>query len=202
MSAAIKLARASSQGGIGTGRNVSRGDPGLFGTLGKIAGGAIGLITGGPAGAVAGWTAGGKIGGALEGGSKPAVATPSFVPAGASFPVVGSPGVTGSLQRLIPGGATGYQVNVPAAAAGAAAGGCPSGYRANKSGYFLKSGEYVAPGTRCVKIRRRNPANPRALDRAISRLDGAKRLQHKLAGFSTRKYTSGGQVKKHWSRSA
>ncbi|MEJ2218868.1 MAG: hypothetical protein P8099_19970 [Gemmatimonadota bacterium] len=201
MSAAIKLARISSQGGIGTGRLVRRGDPGLFGTLGKIAGGAIGLITGGPAGAVAGWSTGGAIGSALEGGSKPkpAVATPGFAPT-TSYPVVGSPGVTGALQRLVPGGATGYQVNAPAAAANGA--GCPKGHRLNKSGYWLKSGEYVAPGTRCVKSRRRNPANPRALDRAIGRLNSAKRLQHKLSGFSTRKYSKSGAVNKHWSRTA
>jgi hypothetical protein len=200
MSAAIKLARASSQGGIGTGRNVSRGDPGLFGTLGKLAGGAVGFLTGGPAGAVAGYKAGGALGGLLEGGgSKPAVATPAFAPT-TSYPVVGSPGVTGALQRLVPGGATGYQVNAPAAAANGA--GCPKGHRLNKSGYWLKNGTYVAPGTKCVKSRRRNPANPRALDRAIGRLNSAKRLQHKLSGFSTRKYSKTGAVNKHWSRTA
>lgn len=198
MSMAIKLARSSSQGGIGTGRNVSRGDPGLFGTLGKLAGGAVGFLTGGPAGAVAGYKAGGALGGLIEGGgSKPAVATPAFAPA-TSYPVVGSPGITGALQRFVPGGATGYQVNASAAGSGGA--GCPKGHRPNKSSYFLRDGTFVPAGTKCVKSRRRNPANPRALDRALGRLNSAKRLQHKLAGYSTEKYSKSGHVNKHYSR--
>lgn len=47
---------------------------------------------------------------------------------------------------------------------------CPPGFRANKSDYWLKNGTYVPKGTRCVRIRRRNPLNPRALDRATSRV--------------------------------
>ncbi|NIP95040.1 MAG: hypothetical protein GWO24_16970 [Akkermansiaceae bacterium] len=74
--------------------------------------------------------------------------------------------------------------------------GCPSGYHPNKSSYFLRDGTFIARGTKCVKNRRRNPANPRALDRAIGRLNSAKRLQHKLGGFSTRKYTAAGHKKK------
>ena len=73
--------------------------------------------------------------------------------------------------------------------------GCPSGFHPNKSSYFLKDGTFVPEGTRCVKNRRRNAANPRALDRAISRLNSAKRLQSKLSGFSTKKYTATGRRK-------
>lgn len=51
----------------------------------------------------------------------------------------------------------------------------PKGYRLNKSSYWLKSGEFVPAGTRYVKIRRRNPLNPRAASRAMSRLSSAKR---------------------------
>jgi hypothetical protein len=54
----------------------------------------------------------------------------------------------------------------------AAAGACPSGYRPNKSDYFLKDGTFVAKGTRCVRIRRRDLGNTKALRRADSRVDG------------------------------
>lgn len=60
----------------------------------------------------------------------------------------------------------------PAAPVGqVSATGAPSGYRLNKSGYFLKDGSYVAPGTKWVKIRRRNPANAKALRRSLSRVE-------------------------------
>lgn len=62
-----------------------------------------------------------------------------------------------------------------------------SGYHWNKSGYFLMSGEYVAPGTKMVKNRRRNPANPRATSNAITRLKGAKRYAQSLSSISIRK---------------
>lgn len=75
-------------------------------------------------------------------------------------------------------------------------GGSPGpGYRLNKSDYFLRDGTFVPKGTRWVKIRRRNAMNVRALSRAISRVDGAKAWQSKLAGISTKKYTSSGKRK-------
>jgi len=52
---------------------------------------------------------------------------------------------------------------------------CPPGCHANKADYFLKSGSFVAAGTRCVTNRRRNPLNPRALDRAAGRLRSAQK---------------------------
>ena len=74
---------------------------------------------------------------------------------------------------------------------------CPSGFHANKSGYFLIDGSFIEKGSRCVKNRRRNPMNPRALDRAISRVDSGKSLQGKLATITTAKWTAGGQRKAH-----
>jgi len=62
-----------------------------------------------------------------------------------------------------------------------------SGYHWNKSGYFLKSGEYVSAGTKMVKNRRRNPANPRATSNAITRIKGAKRYAKSLSAISIRK---------------
>jgi len=52
---------------------------------------------------------------------------------------------------------------------------CPPGCHPNKSDYFLKGGTFVAEGTRCVTNRRRNPLNPRALDRAAGRLRSAQK---------------------------
>jgi len=64
---------------------------------------------------------------------------------------------------------------------------CPvSGYHWNKSGYFLKSGAYVHPGTKMVKNRRRNPANPRATSNAITRIKGAKRYAKSLGRITIR----------------
>lgn len=43
------------------------------------------------------------------------------------------------------------------------------GTHLNRNGYYTRAG-YVAPGTRCVKNRRMNPLNPRAVSRAMRRL--------------------------------
>lgn len=70
-----------------------------------------------------------------------------------------------NLARLAPGG-------VPAITPGQ----CPKGYRLNKSSYFLKNGTFVPEGTKCVKYRRRNFANGRALRRSIGRVKGFESL--------------------------
>jgi hypothetical protein len=69
-------------------------------------------------------------------------------------------------------------------------GGCPAGYHPNKTGYYTKQG-YVAAGTQCVRNRKRNPLNPRAASRALSRLTGTKkamksidRMMNKIGGGS------------------
>ena len=49
--------------------------------------------------------------------------------------------------------------------------GAPRGYRLNKSSYHLKDGTFVPAGTKWVKVRRRNPANARALRRSLSRVE-------------------------------
>jgi len=88
------------------------------------------------------------------------------------------PGFGAMVERWAPGGATGMMpgpmMNM-------------SGYHANKSDYFLKSGEYVPAGTRMVRNRKRNPANARATSRAISRVVGAKRYAKALSRISIRK---------------
>ncbi len=132
----------------------AQGDPGFFSFLGKIAKGVAGavggVIRGGPLGAIPG---------AVGAFAQQAPQLP--VPFGVPLPPMRVPGVRGLGQRLIPGGETGF-ICPPG-------GGCPSGFRANKSDYFLKNGTFVAAGTRCVRIRRINPANGRAVRRAIRR---------------------------------
>lgn len=54
--------------------------------------------------------------------------------------------------------------------------GIPRGHRLNKTGYHLKDGTYIPPGTKVVKVRRRNFANGRALNRSISRVQGFERM--------------------------
>lgn len=181
MSAAIKAARAPR----------GRGDPGLFGTLGKVARGAIGVagsIIPGPVGA--GLTAIHKRTGrtqalperiqTAEQQKRWFEQNVSFVP-GPALPGPGTrptPGIAGFGQRLIPGGATGYE----------ATGTCiPKGYKLNETGYHLQDGTYVPPQSKIVKIRKRNPLNPRAASRAISRLESAKKASERLRRITVRK---------------
>ena len=187
MSLAVKVARAGGQGGVGPGRTVG-GDPGLFSFLGKVGRGVIGGITGGVPGAIQGFTGPPRT---QPGGQRAAIprgdvslrrfgpqVPPPRAPAGVALP-----GSRAARQRFLPGGETGVGI------------GCGKGFRPNKSSYFLIDGSFVAEGTRCVKIRRRNPMNPRALSRAIGRVDGGKRLQHRLAQIETAKFSKAGNRK-------
>lgn len=150
---------------------------GLFGSIGKaLVGGAKGFITGGPVGA---------IGGAVKAViSQPTqrkieplttrVAAKREVPAPAGqIPV---PGFTGAVQRFMPGGASGYET-VGGGTCGVAGMG---GYHPNKAlvryaNALARGGQRTDPRTRprvvneCVRNRAMNPANPRALRRAIRR---------------------------------
>ena len=170
------------------------GDPGFFGDLwGGIKGAVGGFVTGGPLGAI-----GGAIKGAIGERESVQSAAPRLPPMlspaptmvggpltrNFGVPQVPVPGVTGFVQRGFAGGATGYMDDPEAQRAGQAS---QTGYHWNKSGYFLKSGEWVAKGTRQVKNRRRNPLNPRALDRSISRITSAKRASKKLSRVTIRK---------------
>lgn len=190
MSMAMKVARAGPGRAMpGTGY---RGDPGLFGFLGNVGktlgraalGGLSGLASGGPLG-----IAGGVVRAFQPKGVKPIRLSgpmgfggqPFQMPRGAPVP-----GVVGRIQRALPGGATGFQTN----------GGPPGpGYRLNKSDYFVKAnpmdpnspGVFVPEGTRWVKIRHRNPLNPRALSKAIGRVGSAKKATTMLGRITIRK---------------
>lgn len=185
-------------------RYANRGDPGLFG---GIVGAAKGFITGGIGGAVSGGVRG------LRGTGPGIMATPPGImptispitsrfgpcPPGQrrtsggncvtdrSVPVVPTPGVRGAVQRALPGGATGYEVMMP---------GSVSGYHLNKTDYFLRDGTFVPAGTKLVKNRRRNPLNPRAASRAISRLESAKKAASRMNAITIRKTGCGCKKKK------
>lgn len=183
MSLSIKAAREGGQGGIGPGEDVMSGDPGLFDTLKRALRTGIGFATGGPGGALT----------AFQQSRRPGRPGPRQV----RNLQMQRPGVTRprqpsrlarAAQRAVPGGKTGLETVQIA---------CPKGYRPNKSDYFLKDGTLVAAGSKCVKYRRKNPMNARALSRAISRIDGGKRFQNILSEISTAKFTGAGKHKKH-----
>lgn len=174
----------------------------FLGDIGRVLGGAAGgLIKGGPLGAI-----GGAIGALAGGGSKPTKmdvygiqAGPGGGPVGpVSFPQRPPPPSTTTsridLNPFIPGSI--YESTTTTGGGMPVSGGCPAGYHPNKTSYHLKDGTFVAKGTRCVRNRRRNAMNPRALSRALARVDSAKRWQSKLSGVTTRKYTSSGALKK------
>jgi hypothetical protein len=87
------------------------------------------------------------------------------------------PGVGGMIERFVPGGKSGFFEN---------GGPAPSGFHWNKSDYFLMDGTFVPKGTKLVKNRRRNSLNPRALDRAMGRVTGAKKAAKKLSRITIR----------------
>lgn len=213
MSMAIKRARLPAK--IAAVRRIqasgaAQGDPGLLGAIGGALKGAVtGFIGGGPVGAITGAVSGGISGFSDDDEPAPAprplvptiaapaprppsafpvpqLPTPTLPGAGAIAPPapaptpVMAPGTNGRRAGFKPGGKFAM---TPAGTIFP----CPAGTRSNKSGYHLKSGAFIAPGTRCVKIRRRNPLNPRALDRAISRLESAKKASEKIKRITVRK---------------
>lgn len=140
-----------------------RGDPGLFGFLGKAAGGLASVaakILPGPAGAIAG-----TLGGVLIGRR---TATPPIMPSGSFLGLrAGGPrGLTLGVETYRGASAT---VSQAAGAPGMTNGGCPSGYHPCKSKYGCKSGP-------CVRNRSMNPGNPRAVRRSLRRVAGFGKL--------------------------
>lgn len=159
-----------------------RGDPflgGLVKGLGKVVGGVAKTVGGfvpGPGGAVL-RAAGGLLAPTKLPGPLPLQGT-AIAPL-PPMPVTRTPGLRGAMQRLLPGGATGYEVSPSELLAGMSDG-CPKGYHRNKAGYYTAAG-YVPAGSKCVKNRRMNVVNPRALRRGIRRAKGAVKLLRKAA---------------------
>jgi len=185
MSLAVKYSRS------GVLKQQHRGDPGLFGFVGKALGGIAklaGNILPGPIGLVAK-----GVGGLLAGNGKPqnpslaakplpASVMPALYPQGQTFAaqpqgdqygIINIGGSGGGVPQLPygPGNTTqgGFAGAIPATN-----GACPTGYHRNKVGYYSKKSGWVAAGSVCVKNRKRNPLNPRALSRSIARLHSAK----------------------------
>lgn len=189
---------------IGRARASSMGDPGLFDwgrkALGYAAKTALGMTGfGGAAGAISA-AVGGERGSRPFQGAALGPRPPVRVMGGGAVPqvMVPRPGVVGRVQRFIPGGATGT-IAAPVSSVwgsnGANGLACESGFRPNKTSYFLKDGSFVEAGTRCVRRRQRNPMNPRALSRAIGRIDAGKRFQNRMSQISTGRFTAAGKKK-------
>jgi len=163
----------------------------IFGTIAKGLGG---FLAGGPAGAVAAVASD-----LFKGKSTPATParTMAVVPFAAPMPVLRPsiniaqafpqlPDSTRTSGVVLPGGAligtrTTYGPGNQTQSQGGALVGrgqgtpCMAGYHYNRTGYFTKRYGWIEKGTVCVKNRRRNPLNPRALSKALSRLTSAKR---------------------------
>ena len=134
-------------------------------------------------GSLAGWAAG-KVGGWVSdtfggGGNGNGVqqTTPAMPGNGQMPQQAASPMPTGSVRGI-------YPVTGPQPPGGGSY--CP-----NKSAYWRTGPNggpvYIPKGTIWVKRRRRNSLNPMALSRAISRVDGAKKLSKKLGRITIRK---------------
>ena len=165
MSLAIKTSRAEAMG-----------DPGLFGAIGGATKGAIGGITGGPLGIIGGAISGGVRGGRGPQRRQPRAGQRPFIDpvlpgigrrrgmgrrgfAQQQVPVRPKPGIRGGLERLIPGGATGFEVMLPG---GNGMGPAPSGFHWNKSSYFLSDGTFVEIGAAAGSTLRRSLASATA----------------------------------------
>lgn len=199
MSASMKLAKMRT---TGYGRGYA-GDPGLFGFLGKAIGGIAKVGLGiakslpGVGSVVTGVTGG--LSGLLSrkfGGAPAPVATTSFPmsfsPAAAiqMQSAIGMqdpsrmrvPGTVGTIPRAAKPGLT----TPPPDASGR--------WRANKTGYYVQAidgspeqgGIWVPAESVWVRKRRRNSLNPRALDRALSRVTSAKKAARKLGRVTIR----------------
>jgi len=215
MSGRIKAARAGYSGDANYRRSMPgtgyAGDPGLFGFVGKLIKGGVGAAAalatgGGVSGAVGAFRrslASGRgvsrrqqraIQQRLQ-GRVPMQEQRAYSPGG-GLPIRPSLGDV-VIQQPFGGinvpqkGSRGAPIAGRGTAIMAGAGGsCPTGYKPNKTGYWITSPQgtpsYVSPGERCVKIRKRNPLNPRAWDRAYGRLKSSKRWQKKIAAVTFR----------------
>ncbi len=152
-------------GDYGTGGyGYPQGDPGLFSFLAMAVPKVIKFFKKPAVKAVVAAAAGA---GAVEAGSQMMAPGPGIMPTGpmappgAGFPGVGLP--------MLPG---------PGVARGGGAymgGACPAGYHPDKR-----------TGTRCVRNRRMNIANPRALRRSMRRVKGFEKLARKTISFTKR----------------
>ena len=193
--------------------------------LGGLIGGIAGFITGGPAGALIG-AAGGLTGGAsggVQAAAQPAYRTPITNTGGGGLSasplntVLSYPTTRVPQQLGFAGAGAGFQVAPPAQQTGVMTAGATSelptgaavaacnikGHHLNKSTYFTRGmmGMLLTKhekGSTCVKNRRMNVGNARALRHALRRARGFEKLamrtirilhptkRGRFAGFKTR----------------
>jgi hypothetical protein len=175
-----------------------RGDPGLFSFVGKAIR-TVGNIVPGPVGAVAK-----AVGSAIAGPTQKSLAVPTMQPPALQIPDIG----------IRVGGPSGFQIgafNPPPSVPGGIQGpvgtmtpqgfiqGCQlRGTRPNKSGYYKQVVKgnpanvvYIPKGSVCVKPRRLNIANPRALRRAVRRAQGFAKMARRVLTFVSAKAPKG-----------
>lgn len=182
------------------------GDPGLFSFLGgvakTVAKGVGGFLTGGIPGAIGAVTNQPRA--AIPGAST-AGSTPPIMPVSVAGQAMPGTGIQVQFPTLpvIGGGGGGVAIG---RFTGGAAGGTPvavapngkvcelKGFHLNKSAYYRHrsrvfgvDAELVQPGQVCVRNRRMNPLNPRALSRAMTRIASAKRAASFLGRVTIRK---------------
>ena len=140
------------------------GDPGLFGFLGKILKPVWKKLVK-PAIVLAGY---GAVVEAVLPSGKAMVPAPPPVPGGAAFP---GGGLLPAAGQVIGGAIAGYQGAVSTGAVCAA-------------GYHLRKDKRLPP--KCVRNRRMNIANPRALRRGMRRVKGFEKLARRTISFTKR----------------
>jgi len=165
-----------------------RGDGILAGIGGAIKGAVTGLVKGGPIGAIAGAIKGGTTG--LLGSGKSSLPPPPInmgTGIGSPIPSLGS-GLVAFKPPPVPVGGD-RQWDIGSMLPGGRpltytqGGLCPAGYRLNKSGHWRKNGTYVPPASVCVKCRKMNVTNPRALRKGIRRAQGFAKLAKRVMSF-------------------
>jgi len=201
----MSLAMALAKQGYGAqGGAYAQGDPGLFSFVGKAIGGIAGL---------AGKILPGPLGTIAKGVSSILTPKPiSVAKQSVMFPTIqGQPLSTGSGVKIGPGGVqvgTFPQIGTGLPSSPASTGPlvgtkgitpCATGYHYNKTTYYSKKYGVIQKGTVCVKNRRRNPLNPRALSRSMARVKSAQKAVRCLqlfAGPAARASAKGGGVRK------
>lgn len=187
--------------------NVGRGDPGLFGAIGKFVGGVAKTVGKAALGAVGGAIKATPIGGAVMNIiSSPRVGAPvsrNIVAQQQPIVLPNNPFAFGEPEPNVPVVTTGGGGSPGTAVALCA----PAGYHLNKSGYWksdsdlLPGASWHPKGTVLVKNRRQNPFNPRAASRAMARMGSLYRAM-KVLDKQMAKVARGAGVRSHGSRGA
>lgn len=165
----------------------------LLSGLGGIIGGIGGFLTGGVPGAIGGYQAGqALLGGGGGGGNLPATVPPATGPAnpgsgGGAIPYGTFPNIGPFIP--VPSWAGGPQTAQPSAA------GCPKGYHLNKHALAATKRHGALPARSiCVRNRRMQALNSRAITRSLRRIKRANKIVRKLHAFApSRRIAAGGR---------